>query len=826
MKKTYLFLCLSFLFGMSALTSAQTAPADANLKHQWTFDDGTVNDSKGTLNGTLEGGATVSNKALNTASGGYVTLSGAELAINAYTELSMEVWFTSSPGANGSYHMLYYFGDTNAGGGGENYTCITPARGNNVSRAMLSTGTGGSGAENGVNGPEYDDGVLHHMVCVINATTIVYYIDGINMGSADLSGTNSLAGIGTQFAYFAKGGYRADPTWKGKIHKISMYDAALTDENVVYLFQEGAEAQPVITSSTSSFAFDSNYDAEFSSITAANLNADITITAPAGITVDPMSLPANSLNQEIVVSYDGTTAVDGEITFTSGSTVMKVPVKGVSDAACFVPLYTESVNMITDPGLNSLTTFKGWGDKMVVKITSDPTNVFCGASSIRIGDGEKANTGSLDFPMDGLLMASTTYRVKVVCKSNGRYNLGIERIDENGTKILKPIDTNNEWQVLDFLFTTGEVVPNNPVMYINNWDGDGGTGSLAFVDNWEMYIVPDAVVSATKTGLAFDELFTFDNFTVTGNNLSQDIVITAPAGITVDPTTIPATAISTPVSVTYDGTTAVNGVIAITSGTVTTNVNVKSASNSCFTPLYTDRPNLIPDPYLNDRNNFRGWENWRIISIAESDSIYCGSHCAKITNRGNIEVPLAGLLKPKHTYISKAMVRTIGGAFRMGINGHDKFFSEGIDLSYPNDYIDSINTAGEWKEFVFEFSTSDSLKATPVIFFNNDHQVGKIAYLDNWQLFVKDTISAVNGLNDKFEKLYINNGNIVAEFDADHASVAQLSVYNVQGALVGEERILATAGRNKKVMTAALPSGIYIVKLTQNGESSYRKLKN
>lgn len=826
MKKTYLFLCLSFLFGVSSLAVAQTAPAEENLKHQWTFDDGTVNDSKGTLHGTLEGGATVSNKALNTTTGGYVTLNGAELAINAYNELSMEVWFTSSPSANNSYHMLYYFGDTNANGGGENYTCITPARGNNVSRAMLSTGTGGSGAENGVNGPEYDDGVLHHMVCTINSTTITFFIDGVNMGSAELSGTNSLAGIGTQFAYFAKGGYRADPTWKGKIHKISMYDVALTDDNVRYLFEEGAEAQPVITSPSSSFAFDSGFDAEITTITAANLNAPITVTAPAGISVEPTTIPADAVSQEILVSYDGTTTVDGEITFTSGSTVMKIPVKAVSDAACFVPLYVDNVNIITDPGLNSLTTFKGWGDKMVVKITSDPTNVYCGASSIRIGDGEKNNSGSLDFPMNGLLVASTTYRVKVVCKSNGRFNLGIERFDGNGTKLLKAIDTNNEWQVLDFMFTTGETLPDNPVMYINNWPGDGGAGTLAFVDNWEMYAVPDAVVTANKTGLAFDELFTFDSFIVTANNLSQDITITAPAGITVEPATIPATSISTPVSVTYDGTTAVNGPITITTGALVTTVNVKSASNSCFTPLYSDRPNLIPDSYLNNKSSFRGWENWSIISIAESDSVYCGSHCGKITNRGNIEVPLADLLKPKHVYVSKAMIRTIGGAFRMGINGHDKFFSDGIDTAYPNDYIDSVNTAGEWREFTFEFSTGDSLKVTPVIFFNNDHQVGKIAYIDNWQLFEKDTISAVSNIADKFEKLYMNNGKVVAEFDADHASVAQLSVYNLQGALIAEERMMAIAGRNKKAMNAVLPAGIYIVKLTQNGESSYRKLKN
>jgi len=819
MKKTYLLLCLTFLFGISVKTSAQIAPDDVNLRHQWTFDDGTTKDSKGTVDGVLEGAAIVKNKALNTASGGFLSLSGADLAVNAYTELTTEVWFTSTLGANTSYHMLYYFGETNTGGGGENYTCITPARGNNVSRAMLSTGTGGSGGENGVDGPEYDDGILHHMVSVISETSITFYIDGVNMGAADLRVGNSIAGIGTQFAYFAKGGYRNDPIWKGSIHKISVYDKALTDDNILYLFQHGAEEQPVISTSVASFAFDENYPAEMITVTAANLTEPITITAPAGITVQPTTLPAGSLNADLTVIYDGSTTVDGDITFTSGTTVANVPVKTASDATCFVPLYPNNVNIISDAGMNSLTTFAGWGYKDIVTINTDPTNVYCGASSIKIGSGADGITGSLDVPLNGLLLPNTTYRVKVMAKTFGDFQLGIERIDLNNSAnnvIIKPINTNGEWQMVDFFFATGDLVADNPVIYINDWNHVAANG---YFDNWELYATPDPVITPTATALAFDPQFLSGSFNVTAANLTSDIIITAPAGITVEPATLPANSASAMVSVTYDGTTAVNGNITLVSGAASASVLMKSAGSNttCFTPLYTDRPNLIPDPFFNSMSNFNGWESHDLISIINKpDSVYCGSRSGKITNRGDFEVPLAGQLVPNYTYISRIMLRTFGGAFKMGINRHD--------TAYSGDFTDSIDTYGEWKEYTFQFNTGAGVGETPVIFFNNDRVQGKVAFLDNWELYKKDSVTAVVNVKDMFSNLYVQNGKIVADFDLNHAASVQLSVYNIQGALISDEKMTGIAGRNRKVMSAVLPSGMYIVKMTKNGESSFRKL--
>ncbi|MHB9142497.1 MAG: hypothetical protein ACYC25_11535, partial [Paludibacter sp.] len=135
MKKTYIFACLLTTMGLSVQTMAQTYPGTANLTHQWTFDNGTADDMVGTVNGVLSDGATVSDGVLNTIDGGIVTLDAAALAINTYTQLTVEAWFTPAAGINNGFHFLYYFG--NSDGNGREFTGYTPSRGgDDSSKAM------------------------------------------------------------------------------------------------------------------------------------------------------------------------------------------------------------------------------------------------------------------------------------------------------------------------------------------------------------------------------------------------------------------------------------------------------------------------------------------------------------------------------------------------------------------------------------------------------------------------------------------------------------------------------------------------------------------
>ena len=171
------------LSGGEVLYLAQLMPQDpgtANLKHLYTFEDGTANDSVGRPHGKLVGGATVVDGSLVTsAQDQWMEMDGKVIAINTYEAFSIAGWYTPKAGANTGYHMLCYFGDS-VDGFGSNGFFFTPARGDNVSRAGISCGnaTAPWSAETGVNGKETDDGNPHFVVATIDATTVKFYLDG------------------------------------------------------------------------------------------------------------------------------------------------------------------------------------------------------------------------------------------------------------------------------------------------------------------------------------------------------------------------------------------------------------------------------------------------------------------------------------------------------------------------------------------------------------------------------------------------------------------------------------------------------------------------
>jgi len=153
----------------------------------------------------------------------------------------------------------------------------------------------------------------------------------------------------------------------------------------------------------------------------------------------------------------------------------------------------------------------------------------------------------------------------------------------------------------------------------------------------------------------------------------------------------------------------------------------------------------------------------------------------------------------------------------MGINGED--------TAIPGDKVDSIDTEGAWQEMTFRFNTGEFMADSPVIFFNNFENNGRLAYLDNWELYQLDELNAaVAPVKDLFEKLYVQDGKIVTDFELDQSTNVQLTVYTITGTIVSNEKIAGTAGLNHKVIETILPSGVYMVKIMKNGTSSFRKL--
>ncbi len=214
----------------------QTGPELANPVHRYTFEDGTANDSAGSAHGTLIGDATVTGGALVLdGDGDWMSMPGEVIAMNTFSEVTVETWFTSVAGGNTGFHMLAAFGEEGTGanpGFGYKYLFITPARGDDVSRAAIQTSSMDDSPwdeETGVSATvEHDDGIEHHFVATVDATNITYYIDGELIGSEPLAAGNEIAGIGQAVAYLGKGVYTVDPLWTGSINEFNIYDRALS----------------------------------------------------------------------------------------------------------------------------------------------------------------------------------------------------------------------------------------------------------------------------------------------------------------------------------------------------------------------------------------------------------------------------------------------------------------------------------------------------------------------------------------------------------------------------------------------------------------------
>jgi len=218
-------------------------PGTGNLVHSYTFEDGTANDSVGSAHGTLAGDATISDGSLVLdGEDDWMSMPGDVIALNTYSELSIEAWFTSMDGGNTGNHMLAAFGEEGTGASstaGYRYLFITPARADDFSRAAIQTRSMDDspwGEEDSVSASvEHDDGQIHHFVCTVDATNIAFYIDGELIGVAALAAGNEIAGIGQAVAYLGKGVYTVDPEWAGSVHEFNIYNRALSLSEVQYL---------------------------------------------------------------------------------------------------------------------------------------------------------------------------------------------------------------------------------------------------------------------------------------------------------------------------------------------------------------------------------------------------------------------------------------------------------------------------------------------------------------------------------------------------------------------------------------------------------------
>jgi hypothetical protein len=351
------------------------------------------------------------------------------------------------------------------------------------------------------------------------------------------------------------------------------------------------------------------------------------------------------------------------------------------------------------------------------------------------------------------------------------------------------------------------------------------TGNWVAVDNFRLSYISNGspYVVLTPGSLFFDANNLTKPIAVSGGNLTSNLVLSAPAGITLDKTVLTPAQVAAGITVnaTFDNATAItNGTISATTGTLTQNVTVNaSADLTCFTPLYPSLTNIIPNPYLNDISGFGGWGH---VSVVYGQA-YCGAACVMMNALTNTYPDGAALdvstvnWAPNSTYRLHAWVKTVDGTFA--------FLAKGTD---PDVTISVAQSTDQWVLIDQTFTTGAAPTASFFTFNNVDGaSTGKIAYIDNYELYNITSLVATsteNPADNQNQKVYIHENKIVVDFGLTESSNVEFSVYNPQGMLISSEKEVFAAGQNQKLINANLPSGVYMVKMSSNGLSFTTKV--
>ncbi len=239
---------LSFLLAFYSISvSAQVKPDDrTNEIHFYDFEDGSADDFIGDAHGQLKGGATISNGMLDITNpvdkGGFVNIPGDIVNINSYNAITAEVWCIPSTNTNKTYNMTWCFGTTETEGTlGFDYLFFTTGRGDNgETKVGLSHGTWDSEQGPGIEG-NYGDSALHHYVVTLQDSIATIYVDSEKVASDTMDKFHTLDSVSNDSVFIGRGGYVDDPTWKGKVDLFSIWDIALSPEEVQWLYEQGSK---------------------------------------------------------------------------------------------------------------------------------------------------------------------------------------------------------------------------------------------------------------------------------------------------------------------------------------------------------------------------------------------------------------------------------------------------------------------------------------------------------------------------------------------------------------------------------------------------------
>lgn len=576
-----------------------------------------------------------------------------------------------------------------------------------------------------------------------------------------------------------------------------------------------SDGSPYLLDATESLFFDKITSVRTFTVKGGNLSANATLTAPAGITLDKTSLtPAEvAAGVTVTATHDGATVIaSGEIVIsTTGAANSIVTVNAQPDNA---------TSAIVNPNFSNGTT--GWTATTTAQNKTTATNQNVGAFEGTMPFYENWNgsayTGKIYQVVNGL--------------PAGRYLLKMGVFANNGGEGLFVYGDNYETAVsnasVPAFFEVEFVTPGGSAEIGLNIKS--GTNNWVGIDNVSLKylgVVSAPLVSVSATNILLTEANLSKTFTLTGANLTADVsLVSSVAGVTVLPATISKDdaelATGKTVTVTFDpaatGAGSLTGTITVSTAGVDDKVIAVATSkdSECFTPLGS--VNLIPDPYLNSLAPFAGWGHKSVVTGAEA---YCGLSSVKFEATTNTYPDGAALdvngivWESNSTYRVRAMVKSVDGTFA--------FFAKATD---PDVTISIPQSNNEWVLIDQTFTTGAN-PGTNFFSFNNvdGASTGKVAFIDNWELFKVSPSTSVSTLkSDSKLNAFVQNGRVVANFEANADGVAELVLYNIQGVQLTKVNASIVKGQNQYTFNAELPSGVYVIKMSENNNTTAVKV--
>ena len=595
-------------------------------------------------------------------------------------------------------------------------------------------------------------------------------------------------------------------TTKASLGSINMYLNSCETQTATELYIDNWEMYELFDAPTLSvqptlLLFDALNPVRTFEVKGANLISDITLTPPAGVTLDKTSVSAEEAQAGAAVTaeYDFSVSLDNDSIVLKGSYVnAKVTVNAFNAVEdCYNMLYDDKTNLISDPLMNSLSTYGGWGNKSIV---SDG-NAFCNNSGF-------INGTALCYPNSGSIDASITwkpftkYRIYAMVRTeNGTMNIGVSNVGAGGDINFVVPMTNGTWQLFDQTFTTGATAGAGLCFF----NGCGAsTGYIGYIDNWQIYELDDPNIAVNPMFLDFDPQFTTSSFTVIGQNLTENIVLTAPAGITLDKTTLTiaeASETGATVNATYDvAADIVGGEITLTSGTVTKKLPVNGSK-------YLVNPGFERDITLGWTTN----EGGMVRQSNESFPLKKGTYYAEkwMSSGGSLTgINLSQtVLVPNGNYTLKASAQAI----------------QQSDGTFPGGAYIIGNTYGvevvETGEYSLDIDVTDG---TLIVGFQVV-QTGNWVAIDNFRL-IPNTTGLRNNHSLTGVNAYILNNKINTDITLDNTTLTKIKVYGVNGIKLAEKEVSLHAGLNRVTIDKELTRGVYLVEIVADGKFAAFKL--